>query len=344
MRDKKATIRDVAKEAGVSVATISRYLNKKGYVSLETEKRIQFVMETLKYKPNEIARGLARQKTNTIALFIPDIINPFFPELVSAIEREANSKGYKMILVHADFEEMTEPYMWEGFENMYIDGFIFASYQLKPTSIQRLQYKEIPFVIVDRAANVTLKNSVTIDNYKGAKLAVRHLYSVGCRKIIHISGPIHLVPSQERLRGYMETVKQYSLDFIHYEADFSLESGISLTKKAMAEHPDADGFFLGNDLMAIGCLKMLKYLQKRVPEEIAIAGFDGIALTTMVEPEITTVVQPISEIGIAAANKLLLLINGIQDKQESLPELNVTLAARASTLGFKGGANRKKEA
>ncbi|MDQ0861516.1 LacI family DNA-binding transcriptional regulator [Bacillus sp. V2I10] len=183
MREKKATIRDVARKADVSVATISRYLNKKGYVSHATEKRIQSVMENLNYKPNEIARGLARQKTNTIALFIPDLSNPFFPQLVQAIEKEAARNGYKIILVPAGFKEITGVFMWESFENMYIDGFIFAPYQLKEKSIKLLKEKKIPFVIVDRAANVTSANSVAVDHYTGAKLAVCHLLDVGCRKL-----------------------------------------------------------------------------------------------------------------------------------------------------------------
>jgi LacI family transcriptional regulator len=338
LREKKATIRDVARKADVSVATISRYLNKKGYVSHATEKRIQSVMENLNYKPNEIARGLARQKTNTIALFIPDISNPFFPQLVQAIEKEAARKGYKIILVPAGCKEMTGIFMWEGFENMYIDGFIFATYQLKEKSIKLLKEKKIPFVIIDRAANITSANSVAVDHYTGAKLAVCHLIDVGCRKIIHIGGPKQLIPSNERLRGYADSIKQFSREHpvIHYEGDYSLESGRILTKEALKQHPDADGFFLGNDLMAIGCLKMLKTLRIKIPEEIAIAGFDGIDLTTLVEPEITTIEQPVYEIGLAAAGKLIQLIEGETGGDEAFPKLALKLLARSSTLGFKG--------
>lgn len=345
MREKKATIRDVARKADVSVATISRYLNKKGYVSHATEKRIQSVMENLNYKPNEIARGLARQKTNTIALFIPDISNPFFPQLVQAIEKEAARKGYKIILVPAGSKEMTGIFMWESFENMYIDGFIFATYQLKEKSIKLLKEKKIPFVIIDRAANITSANSVAVDHYTGAKLAVCHLIDVGCRKIIHIGGPKQLIPSNERLRGYADSIKQFSREHpvIHYEGDYSLESGRILTKEALKQHPDADGFFLGNDLMAIGCLKMLKTLRIKIPEEIAIAGFDGIDLTTLVEPEITTIEQPVYEIGLAAAGKLIQLIEGETGGDEAFPKLALKLLARASTLGFKGKTNSKGE-
>jgi LacI family transcriptional regulator len=345
LREKKATIRDVARKADVSVATISRYLNKKGYVSHATEKRIQSVMENLNYKPNEIARGLARQKTNTIALFIPDISNPFFPQLVQAIEKEAARKGYKIILVPAGSKEMTGIFMWESFENMYIDGFIFATYQLKEKSIKLLKEKKIPFVIIDRAANITSANSVAVDHYTGAKLAVCHLIDVGCRKIIHIGGPKQLIPSNERLRGYADSIKQFSREHpvIHYEGDYSLESGRILTKEALKQHPDADGFFLGNDLMAIGCLKMLKTLRIKIPEEIAIAGFDGIDLTTLVEPEITTIEQPVYEIGLAAAGKLIQLIEGETGGDEAFPKLALKLLARASTLGFKGKTNSKGE-
>jgi LacI family transcriptional regulator len=130
---------------------------------------------------------------------------------------------------------------------------------------------------------------------------------------------------------------------IHYEGDYSLESGRLLTKEALKQHPDADGFFLGNDLMAIGCLKMLKTLRIKIPEEIAVAGFDGIDLTTLVEPEITTIEQPVYEIGLAAAGKLIQLIEEKTGGNEAFPKLELKLLARASTLGFKGKTISKGE-
>lgn len=335
MGEKKATIRDVAKDAGVSVATISRFINKKGYVSQSTEKKIRKVMKELDYSPNEIARGLAKKKTNTIALFIPDITNPFFPELIKAVERIANDKGYRIILVSSNADDSTDTYNWENHVNMYIDGFIFSSYQLNELSIEDLKAKHIPFVIIDRAANLESEYSIGIDNYKGAVLAVEHLISIGCKKIAHISGPKQLQISKDRQKGYSDTMKTHfpGDSVISYEGDFSLESGKKMAQALIEEHPDTDGIFLANDLMAIGCQKAMRLMGKNIPEEIAIIGFDGIQLTKMVEPEISTIEQPIYEIGVSAVTKLLQIIE--EEQVDSHQSLDIRLVERESTLGFR---------
>lgn len=336
MNNKQATIRDVAKEAGVSVATVSRFLNSNGYISEKAEKKVKEVMERLEYQPNEIARGLAKKKTRTIALIIPDITNPFFPELVVAIEKEAKSKGYSIILVNTQEDELQGNYFWAQLQNRYVDGFILASFQFNEKVLKGIEKLHIPFVRIDRAAADDTENSIGLDNYKGARIAVEHLIEVGCKKIAHISGPDSFPPSVERKRGYVEAVSSSltGTSTIVYEGDFTLESGKILTEKLMTEHEDVDGIFLANDLMAIGCLKALKLLNVQVPKDVAIIGFDGIKLTEMVEPEISTVEQPIYEIGVAATTKL---IHKIENNGPALQTkaLDVHLVKRASTLGFK---------
>lgn len=345
MREKQITIRDVAKEAGVSVATVSRYLNNKGYISQKSELKIRDVMERLNYHPNEIARGLAKKKTRTIALIIPDITNPFFPELVVAIEEVAKSKGYSIILVNTQDGDMEDNHFWTQLQNRYVDGFILASFEMSEKVVKAIENSKIPFVRIDRAAEDNTCDSIGLDNYKGARLAVEHLIEAGCKKIAHISGPKSFPPSSERKRGYVESVTDWAERngkespedaVIVCEGDFTLESGKLLTQVLMNQHKDVDGIFLGNDLMAIGCLKALKLMGYQVPQEVAIIGFDGIKLTEMVEPEISTIEQPIYDIGAVSTNKLIRKIEGIEDNQ-SLPvepSLDIRLVARASTLGF----------
>jgi LacI family transcriptional regulator len=335
---KKVTIRDVAKEAGVSVATVSRYINNISYIAPETEQRIQSVMEQLDYRPNEIARGLAKQKSTTIALIIPDITNPFFPELVISIEEVAKAKGYTLILVNSHNDDLKDPKFWRDFQSRYIDGFVLASFEDNEKIIKSMGRLKIPFVRVDRAVDIHTSNSIGVDNYRGAMMAVEHLVEVGCRKIAHISGPEVFTPAQERLRGYRETVQRHfpNQETIVYQGNFSMESGRELTKKLIEEHPDVDGIFLANDLMAVGSLKAAKTLRIHVPEDLAIIGFDGIEITKMVEPELSTIVQPIYLIGVAATNKLIHLIENTGETGDS--ELNLELIKRESTLGF-----RKKE-
>nr|WP_315362759.1 LacI family DNA-binding transcriptional regulator [Cytobacillus firmus] len=345
MREKQTTIRDVAREAGVSVATVSRYLNNNGYISQKAEMKIREVMERLNYHPNEIARGLAKKKTRTIALIIPDITNPFFPELVVAIEEVAKSKGYSIILVNTQAGDMDDNHFWKQLQNRYVDGFILASFEMSEKVVKAIEKLKIPFVRIDRAAENNTFDSIGLDNYKGAKLAVDHLIEVGCKKIAHISGPGSFPPSSERKRGYVETVMDRAMrngiaspedSVIVYEGDFTLESGKLLTQILMNEHKDVDGIFLGNDLMAIGCLKALKLMGYQVPKEVAIIGFDGIKLTEMVEPEISTIEQPIYDIGVVSTNKLIRKIEGLEDDKSSSdePSLDIRLVTRPSTLGF----------
>ena len=336
MNNKRVTIRDVAKEAGVSVATVSRYLNNNSYMSEDTERKIREVMDRLEYKPNEIARGLAKQKSNTIALIIPDMTNPFFPDLVKAIEEVAKSKGYSLLLINSDEHDLQDEQFWESFKRRYIDGFILASFQFDEEVLAGLESLNIPFVGVDRAVKLNSLNSVGIDNFEGAKIATDHLIDIGCKKIAHISGPKSFLPSLDRVKGYIDSIAKRcpNQEPIILEGDFSIEGGRKLTGKLVMEHQDVDGIFFSNDLMAIGSLKALKALNIIVPKDIAIIGFDGIKLTELVEPEISTIEQPVYNMGAVATIKLINLIekqsNGIANY-----DLSVRLIRRESTLGFR---------
>jgi len=333
---KNVTIRDVAKEAGLSIATVSRHLNRKGSISEQAEKKINDVMARLDYKPNEIARSLSNRKTNTIALIIPDITNPFFPELVVSIEGLAKEKGYNLVLINTQEEVLHSNGFWRNLESRFIDGLILVSFQFTGNVLKGMENMNLPFVRIDRAAEDDENNSFGVDNRKGAKLAVEHLIDVGCKKIAHISGPKSYPSSSERLKGYKATIESYfpNLKTPVYEGDFSLESGQTLTKQLMTENPDCDGIFLANDLMAIGALKTLKLMNIRVPEDVAIIGFDGIKLTEMVAPEISTIEQPIFELGAKATTHLIDMIEK-KNVSSEYTKLDVQLRKRESTLGYQ---------
>jgi LacI family transcriptional regulator len=337
MAKKNVTIREIAKEAGLSIATVSRFLNNSGYISDEAKIKIQEVMTRFDYKPNQIARGLAKQKTNTIALIIPDITNPFFPELVVSIEEAATSKGYSLILINTQENKIHSNNIFKNLQNRYVDGIILASFQIDDDVLDIIEKLQIPFVRIDRAANINSTNSIGIDNFKGAVMAVEHLIQVGCKNIAHISGPKNFPPSIERKKGYIHTINQYKLQEkpIVYEGDFSLESGKKMTELLIKEHKNIDGIFAANDLMAIGSLKALRLLNIDVPYDIAIIGFDGIKLTEIVEPEISTIEQPIYNIGILATNQLINQIENRPIENEGIENLQFRLIKRKSTLGFK---------
>jgi LacI family transcriptional regulator len=327
-----ATIRDVAKLAGVSVATVSRYLNKNGYVNKDTEQRVAKAIEQLNYEPNAVARGLAGKQTGTIALILPDIANPFFPEIARGVVDVAQKHGFTVILCNSDDQGQKEKSYIEMLRKKYVDGIIFASNTLGQDDVEQMNKNNIPLVVLDRAPTRQSCSVIRSRNYEGAKLAVSHLLDIGCKKIAHLYGPQELITAKKRMLGYEESV----LDFPWYTPSlmvpghFRMDGGLAAVKELFAKHPDVDGIFCGNDLMAIGALKGLHQLGVRVPEDVAIIGFDGISLTEITTPELTTIAQPNYDMGALAAKVLIETIqSGVMEAK--LYELDVELIVRDST-------------
>lgn len=327
------TIKDVARLAGVSVATVSRVMNKNGYVGKETEKKVLESMQVLNYQPNKIARALTNKATDSIALISSDMTNPFFPELVKSVENTAYDNGYNLILINIRGDgNKIENYYQEVLVNRYVDGIIYSSGDIPESDILHLQSLGIPCIALDRSADSKKVVSISINNYEGGSMAVEHLISIGCKKIAHLTGPMNINTSIDRYRAYINTIQR--LLPLHpplvIEGDFTLESGIESTYRLLERYPDVDGIFAANDLMAVGALKTLVRLGKSIPDEIALIGFDGIKLGTAVEPEISTIAQPISEIGSLAVKKLISLIKRPSHHEQS-ETLKVQLIQRTST-------------
>jgi LacI family transcriptional regulator len=333
-----ATIRDVAKLANVSVATVSRYLNQNGYISKDAEDRIKDAVGKLNYSPNTMARGLAGYKTNTIALIVSEISNPFFSALAKAVEDTATKLGYTTLLANSDRNSLKEIRYIEALKKRHVDGIIFATQMLATNEINELLGAKIPIVSIDRASSEQAVHNISmlqVNHYKGAVMAVEHLLSVGCKNIAHISGPGIVIPAKDRLQGYIDTLTRYGRFTPSYivEGDFTMESGFKLTQDLLARHPEIDGIFATIDLMAIGSLKALLRAGRKVPDDVALIGFDGIEMTGLTEPEISTIAQPIYEMGEQAVYQL---IHQIEDKSSpiQLKQLDVKLLARSSTTGL----------
>lgn len=321
------TIRDIAKMTNVSVATVSRVLNESGYVNEKTKQKVLAVMKELDYKPNTIARSLNNKKTKTIGLIVPDITNPFFPELARAVEDTAQVYGYTVILCNSDEKVDKEKEYIDVLKQKYIDGIITASnaYQLYT------QNSDIPVVALDRSRDENVPTVIS-KNRMGGKLATEHLLEIGCKKIAHIAGPPNTKPAIDRCKGYLDLVQEkdwYSTNLI-IEGNFDPITSEEETYKLLQELPDIDGIFAGNDLMAVGALKAISRLGKRVPEDIALIGFDNISLSTMTVPELSTIAQPIYDMGAIATRMLIKQIEQ-KDTEHSFHELDVKLIQRAST-------------
>ncbi|MNW37753.1 Ribose operon repressor [compost metagenome] len=328
-----STIKDVAKLAGVSIATVSRMINQNGYVSKKTEVRISEAMEELGYEPL-ILRRLADHSMPTIALILPDITNPFFSELARAVEDICQQKGYTVFFCNSDNQDFKEKSYLEALRKRKIDGIIYASNYLTQEELHKLQRDNIPVVVLDRSSDNHKCTLIRCNNYDGAQLAVKHLLDTGCRKIAHIYGPQEIVTAQERLNGYEDYVKSFSwyTPSLMAPGHFQLEGGMQAVETLLLRHPDIDGIFAGNDFMAIGALKALHRKGIQIPNDIAVCGFDGVKLAEIIEPELTTVAQPIYEMGETAARTLIEQI-GNRDAKPHLEviEINVSLIIREST-------------
>lgn len=300
-----ANIRDVARKAGVSVATVSRYLNNKGYISDDAKKVIAQAVEELNYQPSMIARSLSTKQSTFIGLIVPDIVNPFFPELARAIEDVALAYGYTVILCNSDEKLEKEINYVKTLQQKYVAGFIVAT-----THEDAELYKEldIPIVAIDRRIHISIPY-VASDNREGAKMGMQYLLDAGCKDIVFMRGPSGLYPADERFIGFNEAVKGKDIDTHIVECPFHFDAAEALVKKVLQEQT-IDGIFASSDVMAAGALKAAYALGIQVPEQLQIVGYDGTMLASQLTPGLTTVAQDLYTIGATAARMLIKLIEG----------------------------------
>lgn len=323
-----ATIRDVAKLANVSVATVSRVLNNTGYVGENTRQRVEEAIEQLNYVPSDVARSLFRGKSKMIALFVPDIMNPYFPELARAVEDVSNKHEYTFVLCNTDDNLEKELAYLNALRQKSIDGIIIVSSTITEEHIENI---DIPIIALDRKIKSSF-TSVTVNNREGAKKAVQHLKEIGCKRIAHIQGPENVANANERMKGYLEEVEQekwFSSEYIrpgNYEFDQAFHS----TKELLTNHPEIDGIFVANDFMGVGVLKAADTLGIKVPEDLSVIAFDGISLGETTTPSLTTMAQPIYEIGKRASEMLFEKIENPDQTIDSV-QLKVSLVERQST-------------
>ena len=314
------TIKDVAKKAGVGVSTVSRYINRKGYVSKAASNKIEDAMETLNYYPNAAARSIKSKETKTVAFLLPTISNPFFFELANAIEGALYKKGYKVLLCSVDENKEKEEKYIDMILSNQIDGVISSTGFIS----QRLIDSNLPIVSTDRL-NLKFKHvlTVTSNHFKGAEQATLHLIESGCKKLLHIHGSTDIEPALHRRQGFEQTCEKHGIPYV----------SISENRTFNAELIKAyDGVFVWNDVMAIKLLSFCLENHIRIPQDIQIVGFDNIALASMVYPPITTVGQSIDEIGQATSDMLLWLMKKEEVKPENLI-IDTKLIKRLTTKG-----------
>ena len=320
------TIRDVAKEANVSVATVSRFINDKGYVSEDAKSTIAKAIEKLNYKPSSIARSLSIKQTNFIGLILPDITNPFFPELARAVEDIAHTYGYTVMLCNSDEKEEKEAHYVEMLKQKYVAGLIVISNRLEAKHYRELN---LPIVAMDRPINDTIP-TVTSQNIEGARMGTSALIERGCKHILFLKGPDKIAPSQERARGFMQVIRDSGVEYTVIECPFHFGDAETLVQEMMALKPSIDGIFASSDVAAAGALKAVQGMGISVPNELQIVGFDGITLGSMLMPGLTTVAQDIYKMGAYATRMLLKKIEG-KPIDETHIQVPVELIERQTT-------------
>lgn len=330
-----ANIKDVSKLAGVSVATVSRVINKKGYVNKDTEEKILKAMEMLNYKPSDVARRLAGMKSKTIGLIIPDILNPFFPEIARAVEDAANKIGYSVILCNTDNHIDKESQYFEMLINKQVDGIIICSYATTPDTLIKIISKGMPVVLIDNEFEGYEIPTITSDNYNGGKVATKHLIECGCKKIAHITGALNVKSIKDRYNGYYEVCKENNIFYpvLVETTELTLRNGYDKTIELLNKYKDIDGIFAGTDILAVGCYKALKDLGYKVPEDVKLIGYDGLTANTDYL-ELSSIEQQIYACGKLSVEILVNKIEGNSQEKDNF-KLNVKLIERTSTIGIK---------
>jgi len=324
------TIRDVAARAGVSVATVSRVFNQKGPIREETVRRVMEVAGELQYVPHAGARSLSTRSTRTIGVVLPDLHGEFFSEVIRGIDLAARELGYHLLLSgsHADRDEMRA--VVQAVRGL-VDGLIIMSPDLDPEALCADLPLGIPAVLLNAKAEG--RPSITIDNAAGARDMVRHLASLGHGSIAFIGGPARNVDAEQRRRGFRAGVRIRDIRAAEYAGDFTEDSGYEAGKKILASSPRPTAVFAANDSMAIGALSAFRDAGVRVPQDLALVGFDDIPIARFLDPPLTTVKVPIAELG---RRGLQILIGG-----ESEPaRLTTSLVVRRS-CGAQPNKDRK---
>lgn len=312
---KAPSIYDVAREAKVSVFTVSAVINNTGRVSATLSRRVEAAVRKLNYRPNLLARSLARQQTHTFGMVVTDIANPFFPAIVRAAEDAAQKVGYSMLLCNSDDKADKEAMYLELLISSRVDGIILSKTPTALTTAQRrmLQEAKIPVVLLMRTCPELKTDIVQTNDKQGAMDAVDHLARIGHKKIAFVGGPMSVSNARARRHGYTSALEKWGLAYdpaLTFEGDYRIESGHSAGHALLPKRPDA--VLVTNYLMTIGLMSAAEEMGLRCPEDFALISFDDYPWSGCFRPRLTTIELPKSELGGTA---IQLLLERIQDKR-----------------------------
>jgi LacI family transcriptional regulator, repressor for deo operon, udp, cdd, tsx, nupC, and nupG len=330
-----SNIREVAKRAGVSTATVSRVLSRPDVVSPDTRVRVLKAVERLGYAPNSVAKNLRTLKSRKLLVTVPDISNPFFALILQGIEDSAQKNGYSVLLGDTQHDERREERYALMLRQKEADGLIFLGHRLPKVAasvVREMAPNCAPIVNgCEFSADLGVP-SVHIDNATAASEAMHHLYDLGHRRIGVVTGPLLSPLSRDRLTGAIGAAssRQAEGDVIVRHGDFSIRSGAAAAEELLSLAPAPTGIFCFNDEMAMGVITAARRRGLVVPRDLSVVGFDDIRFAQCIEPPLTTIAQPMREIGEGTVRLLLQILEGTRPAPMSVT-LPHTLHVRAST-------------
>lgn len=338
IKRKKNTIKDISKHTGLSVATVSRVINKteKNY-SKKTEKLVQEVVKKLNYTPNIIARGLKNQKTNTIGFVVPEL-DSYYTEIFLGAQDVALKYKYSNFLCNTNYNLDMEKLYLENLLTRQVDGVIFATGLLDNNLVYNFLRSGIPIVLIESFLENPDIIKIILDNYKYSKIAVKHLLDNGYKKIGYISAPLEMQSLKDRYRGYIDALEENKVPFnkslvyfsnaIRGEWDLT-ESGKLIAKiMSKSDHPDA--LFIISDTVAMAAIQIIKKMGLKIPDDVGIVGFDDRRICKYLDPTLTSVFQPKYEMGARGMDLLIKIIEGEEIKERKI-YLDMRLSIRQSS-------------
>ncbi|WP_145317309.1 LacI family DNA-binding transcriptional regulator [Paenibacillus xylanexedens] len=311
------TIKDVAQLAGVSVATVSRVINDRGYVHADTRKKVEDAVKALNFSPNEVARSLYKRKSKLIGLLLPDIANPYFPQLARGVEDRMQEQDYRLIFGNSDEDERKEQdYIQTFIQNNVVGVISSTNYPHSPI----YENLKIPVVFLDRTS--LDRPSVYADGREGGRLAAREIINRGSRRITVMQGPSQIRPAQDRFEGSIEIIREAGLDYrVIQTTSFSINEASKWAEELFRKYADTDGVIASNDIAAMAVLHEASRIGRKVPDDVQVIGFDDIPMSSLLSPALSTIHQPAYEMGREAAGLLIQLVEqaSIENKNIQLP-------------------------
>lgn len=305
------TMKDIARKAGVSSATVSRIINGKGEAKAETIARVEKIVEELNYRPNSMAKSLRQKKSRMIAILVPNLSNPFFGELASSIDRVASKNGFRVTLCNTDDSREKVEYFLNNIVENYVSGAVVSTLQVTENDLDFLETNGVRTVTIDRSYFDHPYSAINIDQSKGTYIATKYLIKRGSKKIVFICGPQKEKMSTDRIDGYRKALNSRNLYFNQVEyGDYSLLSGYKIAKNLLNQGINFDGIHAANDLMALGAARCCLDHQMMIPDQVKVVGNDNLAIDNYLSPRLTS----LSQINEDVSSLVIEELTNLQDK------------------------------